>query len=214
MNSRVSKAIRGERKEGLKRSADNIPDVSVRKLIKTDGEARGEIAREVVTRRDVFDPKGAMVDAIDYVEWEETKEEIRELKMPVIMVDNGSRRRGIQACEIQHMLGGYYVWETEKSTKLDVMTLDKIKRAGGTLTTVDDQRVWTNSPVLRRRILQEQERRDWTAKKGIKTCREISWGRLFSEALREQVERRESDCNFMERCNQDERPRRCYYGED
>ena len=94
------------------------------------------------------------------------------------------------------------------------MTLDKIRRAGGTLTTVDDQRVWTNSPVLRHRMLQEQERRAWTAARGLKTFRAICWGRLFSDALREQVERRESDCNLMERCNQSEQPRRFYYGED
>ena len=106
------------------------------------------------------------VDSIDSVEWEDTKDEIRELKMPVIIVDKGPRRRGIQACEIQHMIGGYYVWETEKSNKLDVMTLDRIRRAGGTMMTVDNQRVWTNSPVLRHRVLQEQERRSWTAGRG------------------------------------------------
>ena len=60
MNSRVNKAIRGERKEGLKRSADTIPGISVRKLIRTEGEARGGITREVIIRRDVFEPKGAM----------------------------------------------------------------------------------------------------------------------------------------------------------
>ena len=133
--------------------------------------------------------------------------------MPVIVVDNGPRRKGIQACEIQNMLGAYYVWETDKSSKLDIMTHDKVRRAGGTLTTVDDQRVWTNSPVLRDRMLQVQERRAWTAARGIKTCRELPWGRLFSDALREPVERRESDCNLIERCNQSGRPRRFYYCE-
>ena len=178
----------------------------VRKLVKTGEETRGELTREVIIRRDVHDPQGAMVDTIDHVEREDAKQEIRDLKMLVIVIDRRPRKRGIQACEIQNMLGRYYVCETQESSKLDIMTLDKIRSAGGTLTTVGDQRVWTNSPVLRHRILQEQERRAGTAARGIKTCRELSWGRLFSAALREQVERLESDCNLMDHRNQSERP--------
>ena len=82
-NSRVSKTIRGERKEGVKRSGNAIPEILVNKLVKTGGEARGDLTREVITRRDVRDPQGAMVDTIDHVEWEDAKEEIRELKMLV-----------------------------------------------------------------------------------------------------------------------------------
>ena len=85
------------------------------------------------------------------------------------------------------MLGGCYVWKTEKFNRLDVMTLDNSRKAGGTQTTVDDQRLWTNSPPRRHRILQEQERRAWTAARGIEICRELSWARVFNDALKEQA---------------------------
>ena len=127
-NCNASKAIRGERREGVKRSGDALPDISIRKLVRTEGESRGDITREVITKRPAFNPQGVPVDSIDSVEWEESKQEIRELKVLVIMIDGGSRRRGIQACEIQHMKGGYYVWETENSGRLDVMTSERMRR--------------------------------------------------------------------------------------
>ena len=56
LNSSASKAIRGERKEGVKRSGDEIPDISVRKIMKTRGESGGDITREVITSRPAFNP--------------------------------------------------------------------------------------------------------------------------------------------------------------
>ena len=47
VNSRASKAMRGERREGVKRSNDEMLENSVRKLIRTTGESRGELTREV-----------------------------------------------------------------------------------------------------------------------------------------------------------------------
>ena len=70
MNSNASKAIRGEKRDGVKRSGAALPDISVRKLIRTKGESRGEINREVITRRPVFDPQGMTDDAVDNVEWD------------------------------------------------------------------------------------------------------------------------------------------------
>ena len=58
---------------------------------------------------------------------------------------------------------------------------------------VDDRRLWTNSPVLMQRVLQEKDRKAWTTAKGNQSCRELSWGRLFSDALKEQIERKEED---------------------
>ena len=40
-----------------------------------------------------------MVDAIDHIEWEDSKDEIRELRTPVIIIDGGPRKGGIKACE-------------------------------------------------------------------------------------------------------------------
>ena len=124
-----------------------------------------------------------MVDAIDHVEWENSKDELRELRTPLVIIEGGPRGRGTQACEIRNMLGSFYVWQTGKSIALDVMTLNKAKRAGGTLTTIGDQRVWTNSPVLTHRILQEKERRACSQSRGISTRKELPWGAAFHEAI-------------------------------
>ena len=65
INSNASKAIRGERREGVKRNGDELPDISDRKLVRTKGESREDITREVITTRQVFDPQGMSVDSID-----------------------------------------------------------------------------------------------------------------------------------------------------
>ena len=41
------------------------------------------------------------------------------------------------------------------------MTLERIRRAGGTLVTIDDQRVWTKSEVLQHKVTIEKARRAW-----------------------------------------------------
>ena len=55
---------------------------------------------------------------------------------------------------------------------------------------IDDQRVWTNSEVLRHRIMIDKERRDWRKRRGIKS-EVISWGLPFNNAIMEQLVRRE-----------------------
>ena len=103
--------------------------------MKTERVSRGELTREVTTRRDVRNPEGARVDAIDHIEWVGSKDEIRNLRTPVLIIGGGPQERGIQACEVQNMFGEFYVRQTEKSIACDVMTPDKVKRAGGILTT-------------------------------------------------------------------------------
>ena len=115
-----------------------------------------------ITARPAFNPEGAMVDVIDTIEWEDTKDDLREIRTSVIIIEGGPRGRGTQTCEIQNMLGGSYVWQTGKSTSLDVMTLNTVKKAAGTLMILGDQSEWANSPVLTHRIRQEKERRSWT----------------------------------------------------
>ena len=89
------------------------------------------------------------------------------------------------------MTGGYYVWVAQTSDRLGIRNLERIKRAGCTLTSVDHRRIWTNSPVLEQ---QEEERRAWAKAREIQSCRVLSWGKLFHEVSKEQVERRELDC--------------------
>ena len=59
-----------------------------------------------MTARQAFSPEGAIVDAINHVEQEKSKDEPRELRTPVTIIEGGPRRRGTQACEIQNMLTG------------------------------------------------------------------------------------------------------------
>ena len=60
----------------------------------------------MLLHKPVFNPEGAMVDSIDSVEWEETKDELRELRTLVVHIDGGKPKRGIQICEIQALSGG------------------------------------------------------------------------------------------------------------
>ena len=129
-----------------------------------------------MTARQVFNPVGAMVDAINHVEWEDSKDELMELRVPAVIMEGGPRGRGTQACEIQNMLGSFYMRQTGKPIAVDVMTLNKARRAGGTLKTIGDQRVWTKGSVFTHRILQEKE-----AKPGV--SREESAGGRSSHGV-------------------------------
>ena len=88
-----------------------------------------------------------------------------------------------------NMLGGFYGWQREKSNACDVMTLKKAKRAGGTLTTIGDQGVLANSPVLVQGMLQEKVRRTLCQSKGSETRSKPQWRDIFHEADKTQEER-------------------------
>ena len=81
------------------------------------------------------------MDSVDTVDWEETKDEIRELRTPVIQIRGGSRKGGTQACEIQALAGQHLIRQTEKSSTLDLKTFDRIKRIKGDHASVGDHRI-------------------------------------------------------------------------
>ena len=98
--SRASKAIRTHQPKGekSKRDEDGISEQPNNKVIRTTGESRGEVTRDVITRKpqDVRVTSGdRMVDAIDSVEWEEEKDALRETRVPIIRITGGNRNRGI-----------------------------------------------------------------------------------------------------------------------
>ena len=111
------------------------------------GESRGEVARTVLVNKPIVNSEGKMLDSRDGVEWEQTKEEVREIRTLMIDIDAGSRSMGTQACEIQALSGGYSLWQTPSSSALD-LNLETILRR--------EDRVWTNSDLIRRRIMQEK----------------------------------------------------------
>ena len=52
----------------------------MRKVIKNTCESRGEVTREAIAARQVFNPEGAMVDAIDAVMWESQEDTVKAFK--------------------------------------------------------------------------------------------------------------------------------------
>ena len=76
----------------MKRQAEELGGDPRNNIIKTTVACRGEITRDVLTRRLAFNPSEAMVDAIDAVSWQQVKDVLRELKMPVIRMNEGDRR--------------------------------------------------------------------------------------------------------------------------
>ena len=50
-----------------------------------------------------------VVDAIDEVNRCEEKEKLRERIVPVVRFQGGCKRKGLQACEIQSLAGGYFL---------------------------------------------------------------------------------------------------------
>ena len=195
---RASKAIRTRMTKERSRRAEEgvISEEPNMKILRTQGESRGEITKTILLHKLVINHENKMVDAIDSVEWEETKEELRELRTPVIHIDGGNRKRGTQACEIQALSGGYFLWKTEKSAALDLMTLEKIKRIGGSHLTIGNHRVWTNSDVIRRRIMEEKERRAWRDSRGLRSSHQNLWGQVFTLATEQQLDRRELNSEF------------------
>ena len=85
------------------------------------------------------------------------------------------------------------MWQTGRSITLDSVTRNKVRRAGGSETTIEGQRVCANSPELAHRILQEKARRGWGQSRAINTRKELPWGDAFHEALKTQTERRGLD---------------------
>ena len=80
-------------------------------------------------------------DSIYSIDWEDMKDELRELMAQVMQINGGSRRRGTQACEVQSLAGEYFIWQTEWSGALDLMTLDKVKGIWGHYVTAGDHNV-------------------------------------------------------------------------
>ena len=57
------------------------------------GESRREITKTIPLSKPVINHENKMVDAIDGIEWEETRKELREIKTLVIHIHGGNRER-------------------------------------------------------------------------------------------------------------------------
>ena len=74
---------------------------------------------------------------------------------------------------------------------------------------IGDGRIWTNSDVIRRRIMEEKERRAWRTMRGLDMTCMRSWGQVFKQATNEQLDVREiNDAMAVEY-----KPRRIHFSE-
>ena len=55
------------------------------------------------------------MDLILESEWEGIKDELRQKKIPLLMIEGSDIDKAIQAARIQDMLGEYYVWKRPES---------------------------------------------------------------------------------------------------
>ena len=136
------------------------------------------------------------VDKVDEVEWQEMKEELREEKMPFLIIQGRSHNRAMQASKIQDFMGEYYIWETPKKGQ----TFDLIKKMnyiGGEGVVVGDTKVWTNSEEVKKAMHGQLAREDITEKLGTKNGQTI-WGKVIGDAIRRQMDVRENQENNHE----------------
>ena len=130
------------------------------KIIRSEGESRGTIVRDVRIPRDVREQDGSMVDSIDEVEWIQEKTEIRERKSPMIRIEGGNRKKGFLACEIQAMTGGHFMWEDEMRSS-DALMIKKMKEIDAGQVRIGERRIWTISRLVIDKVREEKERRTW-----------------------------------------------------
>ena len=57
------------------------------------------------------------VDGMGEGKFEETKDELRERRIPFVIISGKNDRRGSQTREIQSMAGNYYICEMPKHTR-------------------------------------------------------------------------------------------------
>ena len=81
-----------ERKEGEKRKSEE-PNHEKMKIVRSEGESQGQVNKEMD------------VDLILESEWEGIKDELRQEKIPLLMIEGSDMDKAIQAARIQDMLG-------------------------------------------------------------------------------------------------------------
>ena len=81
-----------ERKEGETRESEE-PNQEKIKITRSEGESQGQVNKEMD------------VDSIMESEWERTKDELRQEKIPLLMIEGSDIDKAIQAARIQDMLG-------------------------------------------------------------------------------------------------------------
>ena len=139
------------------------------------------------------------IDELAEDEWEQKKENMREEKIPFIVIKGQNAGRAMQASKIQDMMGEYYVWEMPRKRQ-DVNLMKKMNYIGGEAVIIGDTKIWTNSSVvkesLREDLARQQCRRTFAGQDQRDTDH---LGKLVSAAMCKQVEDRElGEINWLD----------------
>ena len=99
------------------------------------------------------------IDCIAAEDWEEEKQNLRELKVPFVIIKGINKARAMEISKIQDMFGEYYIWEMPKRLQ-DKESLAKMKYIGGEGVMIDNTKVWSNSKKVRSKLRETLVMRD------------------------------------------------------
>ena len=85
-----------------KRNIDEQQEGDRRKIMRTEVESQGNIGMIME------------IDSINEKDWEEEKQNLRELKVPFVIIKGLSRKRAMEVSKIQDMFGEHDIWEMAK----------------------------------------------------------------------------------------------------
>ena len=88
------------------------------KIVRSEGESQGQVNKEMD------------VDIILESEWEGVKDELRQEKIPLLMIEGSDMDKAIQAARIQDMIGEYYIWKQPKPDQ-SLRSLKMMNHIGG-----------------------------------------------------------------------------------
>jgi len=155
-----------------KRNIEETDSDSRKKIMRTEGESQGEIAMIM------------NIDSIAADDWEEEKQNLRELKVPFVIIKGNSKARAMEISKIHDMFGEYYIWEMPKRLQ-DSEILAKMNYIGGEGVLIDDTEVWSNSKKvaskLRETLVMRDIRRNIRGKS--ETNQGSSWGSIPADAM-------------------------------
>ena len=176
-----------EKKEGGKRKSEE-PNHEKMKIVRSEGESQGQVNKKMD------------VDLILESEWEGIKDELRQEKIPLLMIEGSDMDKAIQAARIQDMLGEYYVWKQPKSEQSS-RSLKMMNHIGGKGVMVGGIKVWSNSKSIERKLRDEVRRKEFLHSESLKEGKGRKWKEIIEEGILEEIGERESlgELNLVER---------------
>ena len=130
-NHRKRKAEEGSMRED-ERDRRKKEEDSKGSLTKEGGETRGDI------------DKTMNVDMMEEEEFQERKTDLRENKIPLVILQGTNWKRIAQMGEIQNTGGEFYIWEMPRKMNTAVIN-SRMRNIGGPGVIVKDTKIWTNS---------------------------------------------------------------------